>query len=61
MLQTDTILSVVYKYFSGLSGMGGDLGGRSPQKLSWVDDPCTRPPNILRSSVCRTRAKARTE
>src|SRR6218665_47525 len=29
----------------------GGLGGRSLQSLRWVDGPCIRPPNILRSSV----------
>jgi len=44
--------------------MGGDLGGlgNGPQKKFEVgDSPCIRPPNILRNSVCRMRAKARTE
>src|SRR6218665_2044536 len=36
----------------------GNLGYGPPKK----DGPCIRPPpNILRSSVCRIRAKARTE
>jgi len=37
--------------------MTGDLGGLSPQNLRWPGyGPCIRPPNILRSSVCRMRA-----
>src|SRR6218665_277919 len=35
--------------------------GNGPPKFEEGDGPCIRPPNILRSSVCQMRAKARTE
>jgi len=44
--------------------MGGDLrgtGGTVPPKCEVVDGPCIRPAKVLRSSVCRMSAKARTE
>ena len=39
----------------------GDWGDGSPKKIEVGDGPCIRPPNILRSSVCRTCEKARIE
>jgi len=53
-----------FRKTSSYYSMGGDLGGlggRSPKNLRWEDGPCIRPSNILRSSVCRMRAKAQTE
>jgi len=50
----------VYNYFHGRRPRA--TGGRSPQKnFRWGDGSCIRPPNILRSSVCRMPAKAPTE
>src|SRR6218665_387450 len=65
LLNTVCFLCCDHSLFIRHRPTGGDLGGwgdaPTENNLRWGDGPCIRPPNILRSSVCRMRAKARTE
>src|SRR6218665_291267 len=52
------VSQLVGKWVSHGRGPRGTGGTVPPKYLRLGDGPCIRPPNILRSSVCRMRAKA---